>query len=551
MQTRLLVSLRALAHTMRTRDLRRVQLAFAAARTSSWAMTVVVGVIAYRDGGAVLVGIISALRTALPGLVAPVASAFADRRRRDSVLVASGVVRAATTGLAAIVLATHGPLLVFYVLSVLASCASILVRSANAAIVPLLCRSPLELTSAMASRGLLESGSALVGPLLAALLLAVSTPAATVAVIAVLAAASSVPLVGLAYEVPVRAVAAFSMAAILREVADGFRVLLRQRDASALVGIALVQAFIRGCLTVFLVVLGFTVLRTGQAGVGLLTAAVGAGATVASVAVFALVSGRRLAAVGGAGIALWGLPLVASAAVPWAPALVTFMTAIGIGSSLVDFGSFTLLARLVPEALLGRLFGTFESVVALAVAAGALLTPVLIAHLGLRASLLLVGLLAPFAVLLASPRLRQIDRMIGRRDQEIDVLRRVAMFQPLPLPVIEQMAVGVRRAHVDAGVEVFRQGDEGDFLYVIDDGTAEVIGDGTVIRRLHKGDCFGEVALLRATPRTATVRAQTRLDVYTLGRAEFLLAVAGCSATGQEAQRLLSDRLATFAPAAP
>ena len=551
MRARLLASVTALGQTMRNHDLRRAQASFAASWTSEWALTVIVGVVAYGDGGAALVGIVAALRMALPAFVSPFASALADRKRRDRVLVFSGLVRAVVTALAALLLAVHGPLPVFYGLIVLASCAFILVRSANSALVPLLCRSPLELTSAMASRGLLDSASTLVGPLLAALVLGVSTPAVAVVTVALLSAASSAVLLGLTYEVPARVSSTLSARAIATEAAAGFRVLREERDAALLVALALVQTFIRGCLTVFIVVLAFTVLHTGEEGVGLLTAAIGAGATAGSVAAFSLVSGRRLAAVGGGGITLWGLPLVVSSAVSSTPGLVALMAAVGVGNSLLDFGFFTLLVRLVPEGLLGRLFGVFESLVALAVALGSLVAPLLIDRLGLRGALLLVGLLAPVAVLLALPRLLHIDRTMGRRDEEIDVLRRVGMFQPLPMPVIDHLATVVGRAHVDAGADVFHQGDEGDFLYVIEHGTADVIGDGRLIRELQSGACFGEVALLNSSPRTATVRAHSELDLYTLGRADFLLAVTGCSATGHEAQVLMHERLETFAPAPP
>ena len=548
MRTRLVASVTALAATMHNRDLRRAQISFATSWTSEWALTVVVGVIAYRDGGAALVGIIAALRMALPALIAPIASSFADRMRRDHVLVVAGLARAGATALAALVVAEHGPAPLFFTLIVLGSCAFILVRSANSALVPLLCRSPLELTSAMASRGLLDSGSTLIGPLLAALLLGVGTPAVSVIAVALLSAVSSVVLLGLRYEVPARAVSTLSLRSVVADATEGFVAMGSQRDVAVLVGLALVQTFIRGCVTVFVVVLAFTVLHTGQTGVGLLTAAIGAGATAGSLGALAFVSGRRLAAVGGAGVTLWGVPLVAMSAVSSAPAVVGLMAVIGVGNSMLDFSYFTLFARMVPERLLGRFFGSFESIVALGVALGSLITPVLIGHLGLRAALLLVGLLAPVAVLLASPRLLHIDRAVGRRDDEIDVLRKVRMFQPLPLPVVEHLAAGIGRAHFDAGVDVFHQGDEGDYLYVIEHGSAEVIGDGVLIRELNEGECFGEVALLGATPRTATVRAHSELDLYTLGRAEFLLAVAGCSATGREAQHLIRERLSAFTP---
>ena len=542
MRARRLASLTALAATMKNGDLRRAQSSFAASWTSEWALTVVVGVIAYGEGGAALVGIIAALRMALPAVISPFASDFADRMRRDHVLVVSGLLRAAATGVAALLLASHGPQPLFYGLIVLASCAFILVRSANTALVPLLCRSPLELTSAMAARGLLDSGSTLVGPLLAALLLGVATPAVAVAVVALLSVLSSVVLLGLRYDVPVHVRSALSARTVVKETAQGFLVLRAHRDAAVLIGLALVQTFIRGCLTVFVVVLAFTVLHSGQSGVGLLTAAIGAGATAGSVAVLSLVSGRRLAAVGGAGVALWGLPLVAISVVSAPASVVTSMAAIGVGNSLLDFGYFTLLVRLVPEEVLGRLFGIFESLVALAVAVGALVTPLLIAHVGMRPALLIVGLLAPVAVGVASRRLLQIDRTMGRRDEEIDVLRRIAPLQPLPLPVIEHLADGVARAHAFPGADVFREGDESDCLYVIERGSADVIDGGRLVGQLEQGECFGDVALLPGIRRATTVRARTELDLYAIARADFLLAVAGASTTAHEAQHVLRER---------
>jgi MFS family permease len=547
-RARLRASASALAQTLRNPDLRRVQLSFAAAWTSEWALTVAVSVIAYRDGGAVLVGIIAALRTAIPALVAPFLSTLADRMRRDRVLFSSGLIRAAATAIAALLLAARGPMAATYALIVVAGCAFIVVRAANTALVPLLCRSPLELTSAMASRGLLDATSTLTGPLLAALLLGVSTPAVVVAVVALLSGMSSAVLPGLTYEAPARAATTSSLKRLVADAAEGFVALRRYGDAALLIGLGLVQTFVRGCLTVFLVVLAFTVLHTGQAGVGVLTAAIGAGATVGSLAAFSFVSGRWLAVIQGIGVALWGLPLAASSAVTSGLAVLLLMSVIGIGNALVDVGIFTMLSRLVPEGLLGRLFGTFESLIALTVALGALVTPLAIAHLGVRAALLLLGLIAPAAVALATPRLRRIDRSIGRRDEEIAVLRRVNMLQPLPLPVIENLAAHVGRVHIAADADVFRQGDFGDFLYVIEHGSADVIGDGRFIRQLDPGDCFGEVALLNDTPRTATVHAHTELDLYTLGRGEFLVAVAGCSASGREAQRLLHERLTAFTP---
>jgi Cyclic nucleotide-binding domain len=537
---------RALAATARNRNLLRVQLSFGAAWTAEWLFVVVIGVVAFRNGGASAVGVITFLRMAPPAVLAPFASTLADRFRREFVLIWSSLLRAAATAAAALLLVTGGPIVGVYAFSVLAACAFILFRATNSALLPALCVTPLELTTATMSRGLVDSVSTLLGPLIAAVLLRFADPAAGVGVVAALSLSSGALLVRLSYEASPRDTPPFRR--IATDMADGFRALMRYRDAALLIWLALAQTFARGCLTVFLVVIAFDLLKTGQAGVGVLTAAVGAGATVGSLGALTLVTGRRLAVIEGIGVALWGLPITLSGALPYTPVVLGLMCVVGIGNALVDVGLFTLLPRLVPDSLLGRTFGSLEGLIALSVAAGSLITPLVITLLGLRGALLALGLVAPAAAALAWRRLRLIDGSIVHIDEEIAVLRQLVLFQRLPLPMIENLAARVGLRTVPAGVEVFHQGDAGDFFYVIEDGKADVMGDGRVIRSLGPGECFGEIALLNDTPRTATVRARTLLRLHALSGPDFLLAVSSYSASAIEAQSLLHERLATFTP---
>jgi hypothetical protein len=225
------------------------------------------------------------------------------------------------------------------------------------------------------------------------------------------------------------------------------------------------------------------------------------------------------------------------------------MCVIGIGNALVDIGLHTLPARLVPEDLLARVFGAKASLTALAIAVGSFITPFAINVLGVRGALLVLGLVAPASAALAWRRLRAIDAAIEHRDKEIEVLNGVAMFRPLPMPAIDELALHVDDVHVSEGREVFNQGDHGDRFYVIDEGEAEVIGDGRLIRALRSGDSFGEIALLHDTLRTATVRARTPLRLYTLDRHHFLSAVTGYESSEREADALVLDRLSAFNPA--
>ena len=509
---------------------------------------VALGVIAFRDGGATAVGVVAFARMAPSFVLTPLGTTLADRFPRDRVLVWSSLIRAGATAAAALLLAADASTLAVYALATLATAAFTVFRPAHSALLPALSATPLELTSANVVRGLVDSVSTLLGPLVAALLLHAGSPAAVFAVTAALSLASAALLLRLSYEAPPRS-AVQPLRRIVRETAEGFRALVRYPDAGVLFGIALGQTLTRGFLNVFLVVLALDQLGMGDSGVGVLTAAVGAGAVAGSLGASMVVTGRHLAVVEGLGVALWGLPLILAGALPYEPVVLALMCAVGVGNALVDIGVFTLPSRVVPERLLARAFGAFESLVALTVAVGALVTPLVIEVLGIRGALVALGLVAPALVAFGWRRLRAIDASIGHRDDEIDVLNRISMFRPLPMPAIDCLAHHVRQAQVAAGEEVFHQGEDGECYYVIRDGEAEVIGDGRLVRTMGPGDGFGEIALIHEVPRTATVRARTPLELYTLERRHFVFTISGYGSSARASDLVVHDRLETFSPA--
>jgi len=251
----------------------------------------------------------------------------------------------------------------------------------------------------------------------------------------------------------------------------------------------------------------------------------------------------------GLGVALWGLPLALVGLFPTEASTLVFLTVIGLGNALVDIGLFTVMARLTSDDVMARVFGLLESVIALSVGTGAILTPVAIDRLGLRPALVVVGLLGPALVALAWRRLRHLDTSLVGRDREIGQLRAVAMFRPLPLPVVDQLARGLELSSIAGGSTVFSQGDEGDRFYLIEAGSAEVLGDGKPVATLGPGDVFGEIALLRRVPRTATVRARTDLQLQSLTGDRFLTAVTGVPASAHQAWARVDAALDRFSPA--
>ncbi len=194
----------------------------------------------------------------------------------------------------------------------------------------------------------------------------------------------------------------------------------------------------------------------------------------------------------------------------------------------------------MPDAVLARLFGALESLTALVVAGACLLTPVLLDFVGTQWTLIVVGALGPVYVAAAWTRLRSIDRTVTRRDLEIGLLDELPMFRPLAMPAVEQLADRLELQTFDAGEQVVTQGDHGDRFYVIEEGTARVVRDGAVSRDLVDGDCFGEIALLRDVPRTASVIATTTLRLRSLARDDFLAAVAGPTASRAAAEQVVS-----------
>ena len=115
------------------------------------------------------------------------------------------------------------------------------------------------------------------------------------------------------------------------------------------------------------------------------------------------------------------------------------------------------------------------------------------------------------------------------------------MLRPLPLPAVEQLARGLEPVRVPAGRAVFHQGDPGDRFYVIETGAADVVGDGRLVTTLGPGDGFGEIALLRRVPRTATVRAVTDLQLHALTCNRFLPVVTGFPPSARQAETSVEE----------
>jgi MFS family permease len=203
------------------------------------------------------------------------------------------------------------------------------------------------------------------------------------------------------------------------------------------------------------------------------------------------------------------------------------LAAAGAGAMLSDVAGRTLLQRVVPDEVLTRVFGVLEGLYMAGLAVGSVGAAVLVDTVGARAALLLVGAIPPAAALLSNHGLAVADRRAAVPAAEVEAIRAIPMFAPLPERVVERLARNLIPIEAAAGKAVLRQGEAGDRFYIVRSGDLDVVVDGHPAGALGAGAAFGEIALLRDVPRTASVVARTAVALSALEREVFLEAVTG------------------------
>jgi MFS family permease len=541
LRRRLGESLRAFAAVIRNEDLRRLELAWSGSIIGQWGYEVALAVFAYRAGGAGAVGLVGLVRLLPAAFVAPFAALLGDRFPRKRVMVAADLVRACAMGGAAAAVFSGAPAAAVYALAVVTALTSTAFQPAQAALLPALARSPEELTAANATSTTLESVGFFIGPALGGLLLAVTSVGAVFSVTAGLFLWSALVLGRMRGESLGDTVV--EPESIVREALAGFRAIAAEGRLRLLVGLYGAQTLAAGVLRVLLVVTALRILDLGPSGVGFLNSAVGVGALAGMLVVLAVIGTRRLAGVFQLGLVLWGVPLALLGIWPSVAAALLLFGVLGVGNTLVDVAGLTLVQRTAPEEVRARVFGVLESVLLATIGIGAILAPLLTAAFGPRGALIAAGGgLTALALPFWRP-LERLDAATAGPGPELALLRAIPMFELLPPVRLEQLASRLSRVRVAAGHEVFRRGDTGDRFYVIGAGEAEVAPDDRPSVTLGPGAYFGEIALLRDVPRTATVTAGTDLELYALERDDFLATVIGHAPSADAAEAVIADRL--------
>jgi MFS family permease len=532
-----------LREALRNGNLRRVELAWGAAIAAEWMHFVAFGIYAYDEGGAVAVGVAGVVRMLPAALLAPFASSLGDRFRRERFLLWIALVGCGALAASAAAFFVGSVPLVF-ALAAVVGLAATLVRPALQALLPSLARTPEELIAANSATSTLEGLGTLVGPLAAGVLVSLADVGVVFAVGAVAFLGAAALLAGVTVE-GLRLKEAVAGESTIRLLLGGLRTVAHKPRPRLLVGLVFAQTFVRGCLNVLIVVAAFRVLDAGAAAVGYMTAAIGVGGLLGAIGSAAL-ERRRLAVTFGIALVVWGVPIALLAPLPEVAAYLLLLGVVGVANSVEDVAVFTLLQRIVPDDVLTRILGVVWGLAMGGVALGSIAAPLLVAAVGPRAAFVAIGVILPLVTLLSWRKLSQIDREVAAPDAGLDLIEGVPMFAPLPLAAKEHMATALKPVSVAGGAVVIRVGEPGDRFYIVDEGELEVDAQG-VRSRVGARDYFGEIALLRDVPRTATVTAVADSKLFALERDDFLAAVTGHPGARAAGEAVVEERLGTAA----
>ena len=548
----LLRSLSATGVALRNGAIRRATLGFLAYNAVEMAVWTAILVYAYAATGPASVGIVAVTQLVPSAILAPFLANIGDRYPRARVLVAWFLVQALVIAAVGVVIQAGVAPVIVYAVSALATVTLTQTRPILASLLPELARTPDELTAANALGAIMVGLGGFMGPLAVGILLVVATPAVVFLASAFALLLGCALLVGL-HGHPDAAVAhlddADDVPAELdpRGLLAGLRAVASDADLAIVIALMTGQFLIFGGMEVLLVLIAIDLLGLGESGAGFLLSAVGLGAILGGGAAFALVGRRRLAPFLGVAAVIIGLPIALVGVAPGGRSAAILLVIAGIGFAVLETTGQTLLQRITPDVIRARVFGVLEGLLLVGEAAGSLLVAPIALAIGLERTSIVLGLLLPVIAAIAVSRFARIDRRVFMPEAELHALRHVSMLAPLGPAALESVARHLVHRSVVAGEIVIREGDPGDRWYLVDQGRFLVTRDGVHRNELTHGDGFGEIALLRAVPRTASVSAAVDGSLWYLERDQFLAAVTGSPQALLEAELVAAERIATDA----
>ena len=535
-------SLQAIAVVFSNPEMRRLQLAWAGQSLSIWSFAIALGVYAFDASGTTAVGVAALVRL-LPGaLAAPFGGLVGDRSSRRTVLVASAIGNAALLGLATVAAAMDASVGMVFALAGLSTVAICPYVPAEGALMPLVARSPHELSAANVAHSAMDNFGFLAAGLISGVLLAVASPQAVFGMAAIAGLASALLLLRLRPDARPD-YAAETSGRVIADVGLGARSLLVDPRLRLVAGAMTLTLFWEGAVDVLAVIIALDLLGLSQGAVGYLNAAWGIGALLGGGALALLLHRGQLAA----GVVIGCLIAGLSLALPgvWVAAAAGYIawSGMGLGYTFVEVAGRTLLQRLGSDETLARALSFLESARFAVMALGSIAVPALIALLGVRGTAIAFGAILPAFAVLRWSALRALEIGAPVNADRYRLLRGHPIFAPLSMDTLERVSHDLVPVTPGPGEEIVTQGQPGRRFYVIAAGAVEVRIDGEFRRNQEAGECFGEIALLQDVPRTASVTALPGCRLFALERHHFIAAVTGHRRSGEAAAMVAEERL--------
>jgi MFS family permease len=490
-----------------------------------YAAWITILVVAFENGGGAAAGLVVAIQLVPAAILAPVVTAAGDRFPRHLVLSVGFALLAVAAGAVAAALATDVGLGVVYAGAVVFTVVLVSFPGAVASLLVHHAQSPSQLMEWNIWQSFMRAGGVLTGPLITALLLAVTAPAVVFAAVAVICALTAAAI---SAKLPTddREASTARLRTIIVDAAEGVRYVATERAPRRVIGFISATGLLVGALDVIFVAIAFDQLGRGGSVSAALTAAFAAGSLVAAAAV----SRRRhwrLSTLTTLGAVLLSVPLVVLGELGRLGPVLALIAVLGAGNALVEIGAHTMLQRTCAETATSRAFGVLDSTLLVATSIGATVAGLVITDTALTIVLLWSGAVAAVILVGLSVALRHAEpQAIAPADNDmVDALRTVSFLAPLPLPTLERLVRSLERRDVDAGCRLITEGDAGHEFFVLLDGGVAV--DAGLGRTSHLGApaSFGEIALLHDSPRTATVTTTEPSRLAVIRRTEFLDAI--------------------------
>ena len=340
-------------------------------------------------------------------------------------------------------------------------------------------------------------------------------------------------------------------ARLRQDIAAGARVMRRVPGLPTLLAVVAASQFLLGTEQVVQVLIVTERLGWSGEAIGVLSAALGAGGLLAALVVSHLA--RRIdvgALLGGAGI-IAGLAFTLLAFTSSASLVLLLAGIEGAMMMIAEVLALTLLQRLCPIGFLGRVYALTDSTIATIQLAGCLVAPLLVTLVSLEAAIVVGGSVCIVTGVVMVPSLTAASRHVSRRTDRlrptVERLASIGLLADAPDQTLERLAAQVQTRHVGAGTVVIAEGEPADDLYVVEAGTYHVSSNGVGIHELGPDSWFGEIGLLRAIPRTATVIAASDGVLLSIPGQAFLDAVAD-PGPSDPVRKLMTARLAQTHP---